>query len=65
MEHGRPPHDEEVAAMVGMTVDKMKSIVKSARAPSSMERPIGDEDSATVGVRFQTITMPGVFLCVK
>lgn len=52
MEHGRAPHDDEVAAMVGLTVEKMKSIVKSARAPSSMERPIGDEDSATVGVSF-------------
>lgn len=50
-EHGRPPRDEEVAELVGMTVVKLKSLVKSARAPTSMERPIGKDSDATVGVR--------------
>ncbi len=49
-EHGRQPHDEEVAELVGMTVDKLKTVVKSARAPTSMERPIGKEKDSTVGV---------------
>ncbi|KAH8945770.1 hypothetical protein BDL97_12G058000 [Sphagnum fallax] len=48
-EHGRQPHDEEVAELVGMTVDKLKTVVKSARAPTSMERPIGKEKDSTVG----------------
>lgn len=49
-EHGRQPREEEVAAMVGLTVEKMKSVIKSARAPTSMERPIGKEADTTVGV---------------
>jgi RNA polymerase sigma factor (RpoD-like family) len=48
-EHGRQPRDEEIAAVVGLTVEKMKSVVKSARAPTSMERPIGKEADTTVG----------------
>jgi len=54
MEHGRQPLDEEVAEMVGLSVEKLQTIVKSARAPTSMERPIGEERSTTVGVWFQT-----------
>ncbi|KAG0568696.1 hypothetical protein M758_6G035700 [Ceratodon purpureus] len=48
-EHGRTPRDEEVAELVGLTVEKMQIIVKSARAPSSMERPIGEDENTTVG----------------
>lgn len=52
-EHGRQPHAEEIAELVGLTVEKMQTIIKSARAPTSMERPIGEEKSTTVGVSFR------------
>lgn len=48
-EHGRQPCDEEIAELVGLTVEKMHSVMKSTRAPSSMERPIGMEKDTTVG----------------
>lgn len=50
-EHGRTARDEEVAELVGMTVEKLRTVVKSARAPTSMERPIGKEKDTTIGVR--------------
>lgn len=53
-EHGRQPRDEEIAELVGLTVEKLQSVVKSARAPGSMERPIGIEKDTTVGVSFQS-----------
>jgi RNA polymerase primary sigma factor len=49
-EHGRTARDEEVAELVGMTVEKLRTVVKSARAPTSMERPIGKEKDTTIGV---------------
>lgn len=48
-EHGRQPRDEEIAELVGLTVEKLQSVVKSAKAPGSMERPIGKERDTTVG----------------
>lgn len=48
-EHGRQPRDDEVAELVGMTVEKLQVVMKAARAPGSMERPIGKEKDTTVG----------------
>lgn len=56
-EHGRQPRDEEIAEVVGLTVEKMQSVVKSARAPTSMERPIGKERDTTVGVSSEAILL--------
>jgi len=53
MEHGRKPLDEEVAELVGLSVEKVQTIVKAARAPTSMERTIGEEGTTTIGVCFQ------------
>jgi RNA polymerase primary sigma factor len=63
-EHGRQPHDEEVAELVGMTVDKLKTVVKSARAPTSMERPIGKEKDSTVGVGISGTSWIGYSCCL-
>lgn len=52
-EHGRQPRDEEVAELVGMSVEKLKFIVKSAKTPSSMDRLIGKEKDQSIGVSFQ------------
>ncbi|XP_024395432.1 uncharacterized protein [Physcomitrium patens] len=48
-EHGREARNEEVAELVGLTVEKLKSVVKSAKAPGSMERPIGKDGDTTLG----------------
>ncbi|XP_024360553.1 uncharacterized protein [Physcomitrium patens] len=48
-ELGRQPRDEEVAAMVGMSVEKLLFIVKSARPPTSMDRPIGKDGEQSLG----------------
>lgn len=48
-EHGRQPRDEEVAELVGMSVEKLKFIVKSAKTPSSMDRLIGKEKDQSIG----------------
>jgi RNA polymerase primary sigma factor len=57
-EHGRQPRDEEIAELVGLTVEKLQSVVKSAKAPGSMERPIGKERDTTVGVSPQVKVLP-------
>eukprot|EP00245_Coleochaete_scutata_P015226 TRINITY_DN6702_c0_g1_i1.p1 TRINITY_DN6702_c0_g1~~TRINITY_DN6702_c0_g1_i1.p1 ORF type:complete len:597 (+),score=109.66 TRINITY_DN6702_c0_g1_i1:170-1960(+) len=42
-EHGRPPREEEVAELVGMSVDKLRMVQRSARVPRSMEQPVGKD----------------------
>ena len=49
-EHGRQPFDEEIAELVGLSVEKLQSVVKSAKSPGSMERTIGKEKDTTIGV---------------
>lgn len=49
-ERGRPATDAEIAALVGMSVEKLKMILRSTRGTQSMERPIGKEGDTTVGV---------------
>eukprot|EP00475_Leptophrys_vorax_P034502 TRINITY_DN5573_c0_g1_i2.p1 TRINITY_DN5573_c0_g1~~TRINITY_DN5573_c0_g1_i2.p1 ORF type:complete len:617 (-),score=34.63 TRINITY_DN5573_c0_g1_i2:113-1687(-) len=41
---GRPPCDREVAELVGITRSKLRSIMKTVKAPTSMERPIASDD---------------------
>nr|QIE09852.1 sigma factor 2A [Anthoceros angustus] len=48
-EHGRPATDAEVAELVGMSVEKLKLILRSTKGTQSMERPIGREGDSTVG----------------
>lgn len=46
-EHGRHPRDEEIAEVVGLTVDRLKMIVKSARTPKSLEQPARKDQELT------------------
>ncbi|KAL3689865.1 hypothetical protein R1sor_016174 [Riccia sorocarpa] len=48
-EHGRAPRDEEVAEIVGLTVEKLKMVIKSAKSPKSMEFPVGKNNDTTLG----------------
>lgn len=68
-EHGREARNEEVAELVGLTVEKLKSVVKSAKAPGSMERPIGKDGDTTLGVRLQSkaimfTSQPHSLICI-
>jgi len=44
-ELGREPYPEEIAKKLDMSVDSVRKALKIARAPVSLETPIGDDDS--------------------
>ena len=44
-ELGREPFPEEIAKKLDMSVDSVRKALKIARAPVSLETPIGDDDS--------------------
>jgi RNA polymerase primary sigma factor len=46
---GREPTAEEIAEVTGMTPEEVESIQRSARAPVSLEKPVGDEDQSEFG----------------
>jgi RNA polymerase primary sigma factor len=46
---GREPTVEEIAEVTGITPEEVDSIRRSAQAPISLERPIGDEDQTEFG----------------
>jgi len=43
--NGREPTLEEIAERMGMPMDKIQKVMRTARSPISLETPIGDEDS--------------------
>ena len=44
--HGREPEISELAAILGITVEKINSVLEINHEPLSLEAPIGDEDSS-------------------
>jgi RNA polymerase primary sigma factor len=48
-ELGREPTPEEVAAKLQLPVDKIKSVLKAAQEPISLDRPIGEDDDSSLG----------------
>jgi RNA polymerase primary sigma factor len=48
-ELGRDPTPEEIAEEMGITVDKVRSIMKIAQEPVSLETPIGEEEDSHLG----------------
>jgi RNA polymerase primary sigma factor len=48
-ELGREPFPEEIAAKLEMPVDKIKSVLKAAQEPISLDRPIGEDDDSNLG----------------
>jgi RNA polymerase primary sigma factor len=48
-ELGREPFPEEIAAKLDMPVDKIKSVLKAAQEPISLDRPIGEDDDSNLG----------------
>ncbi len=48
-ELGHDPSAEEIAAEMGMPVDKVRDILKIAQEPVSLETPIGEEEDSHLG----------------
>ena len=48
-ELGREPSDEEIAAEMGITPEKVREILKLSQDPVSLESPIGVEEDAHLG----------------
>ncbi len=48
-ENGREPTAEEIAAEMRMSVEKVRSILKIAQEPISLQTPIGDEGDTNFG----------------
>ena len=47
--NGHDPSAEEIAAELGMSVDKVRDIMRVAQEPVSLETPIGEEDDSHLG----------------
>ncbi len=48
-ELGREPEAEELAQEMGMTVEKVREIMKISQEPVSLEKPIGEEEDSHLG----------------
>jgi RNA polymerase primary sigma factor len=48
-EIGREPTPEELAAKLGMSLEKVSKVMKIAKEPISLETPIGDEEDSHLG----------------
>ena len=48
-EKGKEPSPEEIAREMGMSVDKVRGIMKIAQEPISLQTPIGDEGDTNFG----------------
>ena len=46
---GREPTADEIAEVTGLEPDEVDSIKRSAQAPVSLEKPVGDEDQSEFG----------------
>ncbi len=48
-ELGRDPGEEEIAEQLGMSVEKVRDILRIAQDPLSLETPIGEEEDSRLG----------------
>ncbi len=49
LELNREPTDEELAKKMGMSIDRVREVIKIAQDPVSLETPIGEEDDSHLG----------------
>ena len=49
LELNREPSDEELAKKMGISVEKVREVIKIAQDPVSLETPIGEEDDSHLG----------------
>ncbi|MFK8040051.1 MAG: RNA polymerase sigma factor RpoD [Rickettsiaceae bacterium] len=48
-ENGYEPTEEEIAAKLGMPVEKVHKVIKISKEPVSLENPVGDDDGSALG----------------
>ncbi|MDR2034848.1 MAG: RNA polymerase sigma factor RpoD [Helicobacteraceae bacterium] len=48
-DHGREPDEETIAEEVGLSVEKLKGVIKITKEPISLEAPVGNEDDGKFG----------------
>ncbi|MCX8093751.1 MAG: RNA polymerase sigma factor RpoD [Candidatus Goldbacteria bacterium] len=48
-QYGREPKPEEIAKKMGLSVDKVRSVLKISQHPISLETPIGEEKDSHLG----------------
>ncbi len=48
-ESGKEPDLETISAEVGLSIDKVKNVMKITKEPVSLEAPVGDEDDGRFG----------------
>ena len=49
LELNREPSDEEIAKKMGISVEKVREVIKISQEPVSLETPIGEEDDSHLG----------------
>ena len=49
LELNREPSEEEIAAKMGVSVEKVNEVIKISQDPVSLETPIGEEDDSHLG----------------
>src|SRR5438034_2839299 len=55
---GRPPTEEEVARAAKLPLKQLREVRKAARAVTSLDRPIGDENAGALGDLFASEQAP-------
>ena len=48
-EYGREPSPDEIAKTLDLPIDKVKSVLKAAQEPISLDRPIGEDEDSNLG----------------
>jgi RNA polymerase primary sigma factor len=48
-ERGHEPTSEEIARVLGLPVDEVEQVRRSAQTPVSLEKPVGDDDESEFG----------------
>jgi RNA polymerase primary sigma factor len=49
LELNREPSEEEIAKKMGISVEKVREVIKISQDPVSLETPIGEEDDSHLG----------------
>jgi RNA polymerase primary sigma factor len=57
-ELGREPTEEEIAEEMGLSVERVREILKIAQEPVSLETPIGEEEDSHLGDFIQDENVP-------
>jgi RNA polymerase primary sigma factor len=54
VELGRDPTEEELSQATGLPVEQVREARESARAVTSLDRPVGEDDEASLGDMFES-----------